>query len=318
MAGKNILVLGDFMLDEYIFGDVERISPEAPVPVVHARRTRQTAGGAANVVQNIQALGGRCFLAGVIGADEAGRQLINMFARDWEIPPENTLLWEVAGRPTITKTRIIAGNQQVCRVDREELTDIGSDWTRALREFLEKRATEIDAIILSDYGKGALNREILEMVNSLFGPAGKRPTIIALDPHIRNYPHYHDITVLTPNHLEAASFVGFSMETPEELNRGGKKILADLNADHLLVTRGKDGMTLFERDGATRDFPTVARQVFDVTGAGDTVISVYCLALAAGLPREECCRLANRAGGIVVGKLGAATVSPGELFEVSA
>jgi rfaE bifunctional protein kinase chain/domain len=309
---KTILVIGDLMLDEYIFGDVKRISPEAPVPVVHVTKYRSTVGGAANVTKNIKTLGAKCLVAGMVGDDNDGEILIRLFTEKLGINDEEMLILKCQSRPTIKKTRIIGGGQQICRIDTENTAVINNSQEKKIINFLLQNADEVDAIIISDYGKGLISKTLIKKIISV---ANDNKIYVTVDPYFDHFTYYKNVTVLTPNHNEAERGVGKPIKNEKSLEMAGKKILKNLNSDFLLITRGKDGMSLFEKNGKIRHFPTVAQQVFDVTGAGDTVISVFTLALACNLDPEVCCTLSNKAGGIVVGKLGAETVSPEELFE---
>jgi len=302
----RLLVVGDLMLDQFIWGRVDRISPEAPVPVVQVTRESFHLGGAGNVVHNIIALGGGAAACGVVGRDSAGRRVVAELRR---LGAGTAGITASQGALTIRKTRIIAHNQQVVRLDREQ-TDHGGRAAARLVSFVQHHAGEFDAVVLSDYAKGVIGAELM----AALGRARlRRPFRLVVDPKKANFTHYTRITLATPNLLEASDAVGIDIRDSPSLRRAGRRLLERWDAEAVLVTRGEQGMTLFNRDGGVRHFPAAARQVFDVTGAGDTVVATCALALAAGASFEEAAFLANHAAGIVVGKLGTATVSVAEL-----
>ena len=304
-----ILVIGDFMLDEYILGSVERISPEAPVPVVLEKSRKQMPGGAGNVVCNLVALGARPILSGVVGQDDARDRLRDIFSALGVRRDDMGLL--ESDRPTIRKTRILAGNQQVCRLDTEKPGLIDEHTEALLLEKIESRLEEVQAVIFSDYDKGVVTPRVIRKTVEL---ARERDIFLAVDPQVSHFHYYQHVHVLTPNHHEAGAFLGRKLLNDDEIVSGGQEIIQRLSSDMLLITRGEKGMTLFESDTLScRHFPTLAREVFDVTGAGDTVISIFTLAMAAGGTREEAVALSNKGAGIVVGKLGCATVGIDEL-----
>lgn len=304
---KRILVLGDVMLDEFIWGRVRRISPEAPVPVVEVTRQSLALGGAGNVASNLVALGAAATPVGVIGDDLDAERLRNVF-RDLKVS-SNGLVVD-ATRPTTVKTRIIAHNQQVVRADRESRAAICSSVEDlVVRTFLEELESA-DAVVISDYGKGLLTGGMLSRILSA---ARERGSIVCLDPKMRSFAHYQPVTVITPNNQEAAEASGISIEDEASLAEAGRKLLGSLDCQAVLITRGEEGMTLFTGDAVTH-IPTVAREVFDVTGAGDTVIAMLALALAGGASFEEAAVLANHAAGVVVAKLGTASVTRDELL----
>ncbi len=302
------LVVGDVMLDEYVIGAVSRISPEAPVPVLDVRSRFASAGGAANVAMNIASLGATVYLAGIIGTDAAGttlRQLLHASSIG------DDLLLEAPGRGTISKTRIIAGQQQICRIDHEVRSDIPSD---LLAELLDRMGTSFDLcqiVVLSDYAKGTLTAECCQQIIASSRAAGK-PVIV--DPKSKNFRKYLGCTLITPNQLEAATAAEITIDSEASLHRAGTLLLDQLPGTAILITRGPDGMALFQ-PGASRPItiPTEARKVFDVVGAGDTVIATLAVALAAQVPISEAVQLANLAAGIVVEKPGTATVTFHEL-----
>ncbi|MFT7772995.1 D-glycero-beta-D-manno-heptose-7-phosphate kinase [Roseateles sp.] len=300
LAARRILVVGDVMLDRYWHGAVERISPEAPVPVVRIEREEERLGGAANVALNIRTLGARATLLTVVGNDEPARRLRELLqARDIE-----TVLREDKQLYTIVKLRVIGRAQQLLRVDFENEPD-----HEALGEMLDDFAAQLpqhDVVLFSDYGKGGLTHipRMIEMARS----AGK-PVLV--DPKGSDYRRYAGASVITPNRGELAQVAG-TWKTDAELRAKAEALRTDIDVGAVLLTRSEDGMTLFDDHGVTHE-PARAREVFDVTGAGDTVIATLAVLTAAGMPLPEAMRLANKAGGIVVGKFGTATVSYDEL-----
>ena len=306
---QRILVLGDFMLDEFLWGRVDRISPEAPVPVVDVERETFALGGAGNVVMNVKVLGGQPVPLGIAGDDVAGDRIRKLLAQSGI---DSTSLLQ-AHRPTTVKTRILAHQQQVVRVDREERTFIDAALRDAVCETFLRLLPQVDGVLISDYSKGTLSPELLARILPAARQSGK---LVCLDPKIRHFSSYTPLTVITPNQAEASSLLGYPIVTHEDLEEAGRRILKLIDCKALLVTRGEKGMALFE-NGALTLVPTRAREVYDVTGAGDTVIAALCLALAAGAAMLPAVELANIAAGIVVGKVGTAAVSPAELIEVT-
>jgi D-beta-D-heptose 7-phosphate kinase/D-beta-D-heptose 1-phosphate adenosyltransferase len=309
MRGEQVLVLGDVMLDEFLWGDVSRISPEAPVPVVEVKRQTFHLGGAGNVASNVRSLGGRPSLAGVIGKDVAGDKVRDVLV---ETGIEDLLVPADRGRPTTVKTRIIARHQQVVRADREHADEISAALEDALLSRVRQALPACSALILSDYQKGVLTPRLMKAV---LGLAGRRKIPILVDPKVRHFTRYRRVSVLTPNHLEAEQATGIRIRSSSDLEAAGRKILGLLKCDAVLVTRGEQGMTLFRQRLPPLHIPAAAREVFDVTGAGDTVIAALGLACSAGASLEEAARLANHAAGVVVGKLGTAAATPGEILE---
>ncbi len=307
-SGLRLLVLGDVMLDRYLYGTVERISPEAPVPVVHLRETRAMLGGAGNVARNISALGGRAVLIGLRGRDPAGAELAGLLAAD---PRIEDRMVESATRPTICKMRIIAGTQQVARLDDEVATPAGPEEEKALVAATgQALAAGCDALVLSDYAKGALARPVIEAAVAAARAAG---ISVLADPKSDDVALYRGADVLTPNARELARAARMPAGTEAEVAAAARAVMGPAGLPALLCTRAEKGMTLVRADGAVASVPAEAREVFDVSGAGDTVIATLALAHAAGRPLEEAMRIANAAAGIVVGKLGTATVSAEEL-----
>ena len=306
----RILVVGDLIMDEFLWGQVERISPEAPVPVVEVKDESLILGGAGNVVNNIKALGGNALLCGVVGNDSMGQKLTRML--QGLNSPLNGLVVE-EGRPTTIKTRIVAHSQQVVRVDREERRPVNEESTGRILATLQEELHKSDAILIADFGKGVLTRSLMDGIRSL-GQGGQ--TILAVDPTVRNLALYKDVTIITPNNYEAQQMSGIQIEDDQSLRRAGEHLLEGLGCQMVLITQGDKGMTLFEGNGQTTQIPTVARKVFDVSGAGDTVIATFTLALAAGLKPGEAALLANLAAGIVVGEVGTATVAASKLKDI--
>lgn len=311
-AGKRIVVLGDLMLDEFIWGRVRRISPEAPVPVVEVDRHTVALGGAGNVVSNLVALGASPAPIGVLGDDAVAQRLRSLFA---ELGVSAEGLVVDATRPTTVKTRIIAHNQQVVRADRESRAPIAAAMERLVTGAFLEAIEAADAIVISDYGKGLLTSGLLRQA---LPAARKKEMIVCLDPKMRSFAHYQPVTVITPNNQEAAEASGIPIENEAALIEAGGKLLGSIDCRAVLITRGEEGMTLFTGAAAAginvTHIPTVAREVYDVTGAGDTVIGTLALALASGASLEEAARLANHAAGVVVGKVGTASVTREELL----
>jgi D-beta-D-heptose 7-phosphate kinase/D-beta-D-heptose 1-phosphate adenosyltransferase len=298
----RVLVVGDVMLDRYWHGDTGRISPEAPVPVVRIQDEEQRPGGAGNVALNIAALGGRPLLLGQVGEDEAGRALAQRLAAagvDCRLQPS-------PGSPTITKLRVISRHQQLIRLDFEQSADTSAREAPLAGPF-QRLLGETDVVLLSDYGKGALHR-----VDQLIREALAAGKTVLVDPKQRDFSCYRGASLLTPNLSEFEAVVGTCSDEAELVQRG-LRLAEELQLGALLITRGEQGMSLLQPGQPPRHLPTHAREVYDVTGAGDTVIGVLAAGLAAGVPLESATRLANLAAGVVVAKLGTASVSVGEL-----
>ena len=297
----NVLVVGDVMLDRYWHGGTSRISPEAPVPVVHVQQIEERIGGAGNVALNVASLGGNVGVLGVIGHDEAGQVLTQRL----EDAGVRSLLVKEEGYPTITKLRVMSRHQQLIRLDFEESSERVP--MLPLLDRLREHIQQTDVVVLSDYGKGALRecRQLIEVARA----AGKW---VLVDPKSKDFNHYRGANLITPNYSEFEAVVGRCGSEAEIVDKG-MALLRDLNLDALLVTRGEHGMTLLQAQAEPLHLPTQAREVYDVTGAGDTVIAVLAAALAAGSDLVTATFLANAAAGIVVGKMGTATVSEAEL-----
>lgn len=302
----RIVAVGDAMLDEYLVGDVERISPEAPVPVVRIRERRYALGGAANVAQNVVATGAECRLVCALGNDAAGKQLAGMLA---ELPVPKRGLLHVA-RPTTRKTRVVARSQQLVRIDDEDDADLTADDGSRITRAIDEAMGDADALILEDYNKGVLTPTVIE---SAIRTATARGIPIVVDPKYRHFFAYRGATVFKPNRRELESALGASVDIdhPEAI----PSAIERLGVEHLLLTLGERGMVLASRDGKLRSVPTVAREVFDIVGAGDTVTAYLATVLGAAGSAAEAAVIANYAAGVEVGKLGAATVSPAEVLE---
>jgi len=310
LATGRILIVGDVMLDAYLTGDAERISPEAPVPVVRVDGERHLIGGAGNVARNITALGGSSMLIGVRGSDSAGEEL----ARCLEREKVDFSLLTLQDRPTTVKTRVFARQQQVVRIDREDVGPMRKVQVRALLEYTAKELPACGALVVSDYGKGLVSKEFMQGLREALAAAGKRIPVL-VDPKPQNFMLYKGVSLLTPNAKEAGESINMPVKTNREIVRAGREILRKLGSECLVTTLGCQGMAVFESEERIWHIPTVARQVFDVTGAGDTVIAVLALGIASGLPLVLSCLLANYAAGIVVAQVGAATVSAAALEE---
>jgi D-beta-D-heptose 7-phosphate kinase/D-beta-D-heptose 1-phosphate adenosyltransferase len=306
-AGRRLLVLGDLMLDHYLWGRCERISPEAPVPVVDVQRETSSLGGAGNVAANLQALGAEPVLVGLVGEDDRARKLFEAFAARGV---DTRSIVRDATRPTTMKTRIIAHSQQVVRADWESRADVDGPARAAILQSLEHELPRCQGLVVSDYGKGVVTRPVLERA---IGLARSRRIPVSVDPKESHIDAYRGVSILTPNQHEAGWVMGQRVTDEASLQTVGWGLQKRLDADAVLVTRGPDGMSLFERSGRATHLPTVAREVYDVTGAGDTVVSVVALALAAGADYPEACYLANHAAGVVIRELGTATCSPAQL-----
>ncbi|HXG94792.1 MAG TPA: D-glycero-beta-D-manno-heptose-7-phosphate kinase [Blastocatellia bacterium] len=306
--GKRIIVLGDVMLDEFIWGRVRRISPEAPVPVVEVERQTLALGGAGNVVSNLIALGARAIPLGVVGDDADADRLRRAF-KDIQVSDEGLIVDR--SRPTTLKTRIIAHNQQVVRADRENRAAINEEIEDQVITEFHRLIETADAMVVSDYNKGLLTKRLL---GRALPYARERGVTVCLDPKLRSFAHYQPVTVITPNNQEAAEAAGIPIEDEASLIEAGQKLLAEIDCRAVLVTRGEEGMTLFTDGGDVTHIPTVAREVYDVTGAGDTVVATLALALTTGASLVEAAVLANHAAGVVVGKVGTAAVSRDELL----
>jgi D-glycero-beta-D-manno-heptose-7-phosphate kinase len=306
MQGRRIAIVGDAMLDVYLRGDVDRISPEAPVPVVRVRERRFALGGAANVAQNVAASGAVPLLVATVGGDAAGTRLREMLRG---VGSDDRTLLDIA-RPTTTKTRIVARAQQMVRFDEEEDGDLGPDESQRIQELVIQAIGESDALILEDYNKGLL---VAPLILAAIAQAQARSIPVVVDPKFRNFFSYRGATIFKPNRRELEAALGAAVHLddtgalPDALER--------LGAANLLLTLGEGGMALVESGGRVHRIPAAAREVYDVVGAGDTVTAYLATALAAGATALEAALVANYAGGVEVGKLGAATVSGAEILD---
>ncbi len=305
----SALVVGDIILDEYFWGKVDRISPEAPVPIVTVKEETQLLGGAANVVNNIRSLGGQVFLSGLVGGDERGRKILTLL-EERGVPTRGVFI--DPRRITTVKTRIVAHSQQVVRFDRENQNSLSQGYADSLISYVRDTIPHADTVVIADYGKGVVTGELVQAVTQV-ARLEKKPVL--LDPKIGRFHLYRDVTVVAPNSQEASLAAGIEIVDESSLKEVGEKLLDRFNCEFVLITRGDNGMALFERGKEPVYVPTTAREVFDVTGAGDTVMGVMALVLGTGGSCEEAAVIANYAAGIVVGKVGTETVSPGELKE---
>ena len=310
-SGKRIAVVGDLMLDRYIWGNVNRISPEAPVPVVEVKEESASLGGAANVANNIKSLGGEPLLIGVVGDDHEGEMLFNIMEKNGFNTSGIVIDKE---RPTTVKTRIIAHSQHVVRIDREVKRPVGYTIRERIKEIVMHNLYNLDAIIIEDYNKGVVVRELIKDIIKL---ANENNIIITVDPKFDNFFEFQNVTVFKPNRAEVERVLGVRLTSDDEIADAGKKLVNRLNCNYVLLTRGEKGMTLFEKNGNIMHIPTKAKKVADVSGAGDTVISTLTLALAGGASIVESAVLANYAAGIVVGEVGAVPVDKDKLFKVA-
>ncbi|MFH2037681.1 MAG: D-glycero-beta-D-manno-heptose-7-phosphate kinase [Candidatus Zixiibacteriota bacterium] len=302
IGNATILILGDIMVDEYLHGTVSRISPEAPVPIVEITQENMRLGGAANVANNIAAFGNEPILIGTVGEDDASiklSQLLKMkgISREHLINDDS--------RRTTIKTRILANNQQVVRADREDTEEIRGEIEARIVDRFNWLINDVDAVIISDYGKGVVTASLLSRIIPVCKEKNK---FIAVDPKESHFFNYQKVSLVTPNHHEAGFVAGKRIKNENDLREVGKLLINKLNAESLLITRGDQGMALFSSNGEVELFPVMAQKVFDVTGAGDTVISSFVCAIAAGATLSEATDISNCAAGIVVGEIGTATV----------
>ncbi len=315
LAKTRLLVVGDVMLDHFIWGNVRRISPEAPVPVVEVTKETWYPGGAANVARNIAPFSNHVQLMGRIGQDSAADKLRELLLVD-EVDPSPLL---VSGQvPTISKARVTARQQQIVRVDREQLLRLTSEELAEVEQRLRRLAPELDAVIIEDYGKGFVTAELVEVIATI---AAESQLIVTVDPSPHNPLTWRGVSLVKPNRLEAFAAAGVAdhllpgpPDQNEELLQVGQILMAKWDTPKILITLGEQGMLLFQRDTAPHHIPTRAREVFDVSGAGDTAIALLTLALAAGHDAISAAEIANRASGVVVGKLGTARLTPAELL----
>ncbi|MEZ5063116.1 MAG: D-glycero-beta-D-manno-heptose-7-phosphate kinase [bacterium] len=306
-AERPIVVLGDVMLDEYVWGEASRISPEAPVAIVEVERETLRLGGAANVARNIASLGGRVELLALVGEDARAESLAE--ALEAEGIAANGLLAD-PDRPTTLKTRIVASRQQIVRVDRESRAPLTGKLRERFVDSLMARLDTAGGVLVSDYGKGVVDLPMMELVAR---EARAREIFVAVDPKESHFYLYRHVSIVTPNVHEASRAARLEIRGTRNLEEAGRKLLAELESDALLITRGPEGMSLFRTDRETTHIPVMAREVYDVTGAGDTVIATLTLAAVAGASLEHAAALSNAAAAVVVGEVGTAAVTPDEL-----
>lgn len=302
----RVLVIGDLMLDRYLWGTCDRVSPEAPVQVVKVAEETQALGGCGNVLANLAGLGAQPQVIALVGQDEAGRELQGLL--DAIIPDRRGIVVDES-RPTTVKTRLVAARHQIVRFDKESTAPCGSRQAEELLQLAEQMIPSSHVVVLSDYGKGLVTDEV---AHGLIACARRHRVPILVDPKGHRYDKYRGANVLTPNRKEAAQATGALLTTREQISAAGSKLCSELGLDACLITLSEDGMALFTPEGDTW-LPTVAREVFDVTGAGDTVIAALALGVATGMPLPDACAFANRAAGVVVGKVGAASVTLDEI-----
>jgi D-beta-D-heptose 7-phosphate kinase/D-beta-D-heptose 1-phosphate adenosyltransferase len=312
LRGHPVVIVGDVMLDRYWWGTVDRLSPEAPVPVVHKRRSSTAPGGAANVAANVASLGGVPLLVGVVGADEAGREL-EAALKDRGIAPDHLVV--DVGRPTTVKTRVVAHSQHVVRVDEEDRSPVPAALAARVAERVASLVRTARVLAVSDYAKGLLSAELLARV---IGAARAVGAEVVVDPKGTDYGRYAGARLVCPNRVEALAATGIGSDEPDGVARAGARLLETVAVDAVLVTLGEAGMALFERGRAPVSIPALARAVFDVTGAGDTVIAAVSLALAGGVPLDTAVRLANVAAGLAVEAVGTTAVTADRLREALA
>ncbi len=312
-GNARILVIGDVIVDQFIWGSVSRISPEAPVPVVNVTREELLLGGSANVLRNIVSLGGSCSLCGIIGNDGMGRELLSLMEAVGA--PVNGLV--KGARPTTLKTRVVAQSQQVVRYDREQTGTPSAGTMEKLLNYLADNLTDFDAVIVSDYSKGVVNEQLMISLHALLDKvrtATNRPLPLIVDPKPANLHRFIGATVITPNNLEAARMSGMAIGDDQSLLAAARLIKEEIYCQGVLITRGEAGMALLDGNDKLVTIPTMAKEVYDVTGAGDTVAATLALGMATGCAMADAAVLANHAAGIVVGKVGTASVSREELL----
>ncbi len=309
-SSANILVIGDIIVDHFIWGSVSRISPEAPVPVVNVTNETLLLGGSANVLHNLYALGAKAAICGVIGDDPMGEHLLSLLD-DIDSPTDGVI--KTDDRPTTKKSRVIAQNQQVVRVDREQSGQLKQNTITAICSFIDSHLSSFDAVIISDYSKGVI---CLEVMDHLRKNLAKHQIPMIVDPKPFHADLFRDATIITPNNNEAQLMSGVIIENEATLLQAATTLLERLNSTAVLITRGEAGMALLEKNKPIFTIPTVAKEIYDVTGAGDTVIATLALGLSSGLSYADAATLANFAAGIVVGKVGTATAGAAELMEL--
>lgn len=305
-SNKKILVIGDVMLDKYIWGEVSRVSPEAPVQVVKVDKESYAPGGAANVASNVASLNGETYMIGLVGDDSAKKILISEL-KSRQINTEGMV--EDKNRPTIQKVRVIGKGQQLLRFDYEEKAYLEEDMEKKILDFVLKRIQNIDAIIISDYAKGIITKNLAEQLIKL---ANEKKKVIVIDPKPKHKDFYKNATLITPNNDEACEMLNVEEKDDEAIINVGKKLLEDLDSP-LIITRGEKGMAIFEKNSEITNIPTKAKEVYDIVGAGDTVVATLALALASNATLKEAATIANYAAGVTVGKVGTSTVTVDEI-----
>jgi len=305
-SNKKILVIGDVMLDKYIWGEVSRVSPEAPVQVVKVDKESYAPGGAANVASNVASLNGTTYMIGLVGDDSANKMLISEL-KSRQINTEGMV--EDKNRPTIQKVRVIGKGQQLLRFDYEEKAYLEEDMEKKILDFVLKRIQNIDAIIISDYAKGIITKNLAEQLIKL---ANEKKRVIVIDPKPKHKDFYKNATLITPNNDEACEMLNVEEKDDNALINVGKKLLENLNSP-LIITRGEKGMAIFEKNSEITNIPTKAKEVYDIVGAGDTVVATLALALASNATLKEAATIANYAAGVTVGKVGTSTTTIEEI-----
>lgn len=301
---NKITIIGDFMLDKYVFGDVTRISPEAPVPIVLKKSTEYRVGGAGNVSQNISSINGNTINIGILGIDTAAEDIIRQLSES-----NNKGLIKAPNRPTTLKTRVIAGNQQLLRIDSEITTKLDEENSYRLIEAYKQVLPETSLLVISDYGKGVIHETL---VKSIIEASNQNNIKVIVDPKKPNYNFYQGAYLLTPNTKEASEMLEKKLEI-KDFENAGYQIAEKYGVENVIITRGSEGMSIYEKGQAVKHIRPTARQVFDVTGAGDTVIATLAVALQKGLPIYEAAQIANYAAGIVVEKIGTTPIEHEEL-----
>lgn len=308
-TSKNIAVVGDLMVDEYLWGDVKRISPEAPVPIVEINDEQFRPGGSANVAYNLVHLGQKVHAFGVIGTDDNGKKLLDLLKKS-NIAIQGIVITD--DRPTTIKTRIIGGTQHIARVDKEKTRDIPESVEKILMEKLKSKINELDAIVLEDYNKGVLTERIIKEIIHL---ARENNVIVTVDPKFDNFFKYKNVHLFKPNKKETEQALQISLQSRENVIEAGQRLLTQLKADSVLITLGSDGMALFQKEKNPLFLPSIAREVADVSGAGDTVIATITALLAAGASYVEAMYVSNIAASIVVGQVGVVPINRDQLIQ---
>ncbi len=305
---QKILIIGDVMLDKYIYGNVSRISPEAPVPIIHAMRENYVPGGAANVAKNASSLGGTVYLLGIVGNDSSAQILEKILKKN----SIRTLFVRDKNRPTVMKVRMVGHNQQLLRLDYENTINVADNIEKEIIKKINSVIGDVDAIIISDYAKGILTKNLIQHI---IKSSEKHKTPVIADPKPLHKEYFAGVTVITPNNREASEMAGIPEENEKSIFEIGKRLVEELDVN-VIITRGEKGMLMFEKNSpVVVNIPTQAKEVYDVTGAGDTVVAALALSLCAGANLKESATIANFAAGIVVGKTGTATTSAEELLE---